>query len=243
MEAIQNNNLNSKGTIHFGHLGLILTVAVLLVGVTWMKNPGIFSGNKIHSADAEASDLPRYVAYEPPAELTQPMVAGASTESSGPMVINEDGSLSPVLNIGQVLGATTDDMDISKINATVISDSQDTIKNYVQAALQIEDNYINSLSLETAFSSNDPELLLAESSKLKRIMEGLSNLPVPVSLENLHKYKILQYQSAINILNKFPSVDSDPESVAKSLGVFLQSQERLEAELESLKVKFPDLES
>ncbi len=240
MEVIQNNNLNSKGTIHFGHLGLILAVAVLLVGVTWMKNPGVFSGNKIQSAGSEVSDLPRYVAYEPPAELTQPMVAGASTESSGPMVINEDGSLSPVLGSGAVLGALIGDteLDLNTISVKEITDSQEAIKNYFKQAAKIESSYIDSTAFESALVSGQQDQINGEAKKLKTMQDDLLALSVPKSLVKLQKLKIAQYAAAVNILNNFTNADNNPELVGQYLSQFLKAQQDLDSENNSVMQKF-----
>ena len=240
MEAIQNNNLQNKSSIHFGHLGLILAVAVLLVGVTWMKNPGVFSGKGIRSAEAEVSDLPKYVAYTPPAELSQPMVAGASTENSGPMVINEDGSLSPVLSSGEVLGALIGDteLDLNTITVKEIPDSQEAIKNYFKQAANIESSYIDNSAFESALVSGDQTKIGIEGEKLKAIQNNLLALSVPKSLVKLQKLKIAQYAAAVNILNNFTNADQNPEMVGQYLSQFLKAQQDLDSENNSVMQKF-----
>ncbi len=239
MEAIQNKNLQTE-SIHFGHLGLILAVAFLLVGVTWMKNPGVFSGNKLQNGGAEVSNLPRYVAYEPPAELTKPMVAGANTESEGPMVINEDGSLSPVLNSGEVLGALIGDtqLDLNTISVKEIPDSEEAIKNYFKQAAKIESSYIDSTAFESALASGQQEQINGEAEKLKTIQQGLLGLPVPKSLVKLQKLKIVQYTAAVNILNNFTKADENPELVGQYLSQFLKAQQDLDTENTFIMQKF-----
>lgn len=239
MEAVQNQNLQTE-SIHFGHLGLILAVAFLLVGITWMKNPGIFSGNKLQNGGAEVSGLPRYVAYEPPAELTKPMVAGASTENSGPMVINEDGSLSPVLNSGQVLGTLIGDatLDLSTITVKEISDNEEAIKNYFKQAAKIESSYIDSTAFESALVSGQQGQIDAEAEKLKTIQRNLLDLPVPKSLVKLQKLKIAQYVAAVNILNNFTNADQNPELVGQYLSQFLKAQQDLDTENTLIMQKF-----
>jgi hypothetical protein len=83
-------------SIHFGHLKPVLLVALLLLGITWMKNPQLFKNFEAPKSALTTAgrNLPHYYAYVMPAEFSQPMVAGASTQASGPSIINEDGSIS-----------------------------------------------------------------------------------------------------------------------------------------------------
>src|SRR2546430_245728 len=104
-------NLESTGSsqqaIHWGHFGTILAAIVLLLGLAWMKQPQLFSFKKTSYVAAD-HNIPQYYAYvAPPEDQPKPAVAGATT-NPGPMVINEDGTVSPV-DMGQVLGASTQD--------------------------------------------------------------------------------------------------------------------------------------
>src|ERR1700734_2067088 len=105
-------SLNNEQPIHWGHFRAIFFVAVLLLGVAWLKNPQLFSvlSRSKNSAVADAANVPHYYPYVPSAEDQQAEVLGASiastTAPSGPMIINEDGSVTPALTDGQVLAAS-----------------------------------------------------------------------------------------------------------------------------------------
>src|SRR5574340_905408 len=102
----------TDNTFNFSHLGIIILAAAALVGLSWMKNPAVFSVKK-NIVPIAATDVPRYYAYEVPAEYqNMGMVAGASTQNSGPSIINEDGTITQV-DLGQVLGASTENVQLS----------------------------------------------------------------------------------------------------------------------------------
>jgi len=227
-----NTPVIAKQQINFGHLGVIFLVAVLLVGFSWLKDPQLFSFLKARTVSVAVSDvsIPHYVAYVQPAEFSQPMVAGANTQQQGPMILNEDGTMSPAIDPGEVLGVSTEDYNLSlnAITVKTIPDSGEATKKYLDAVDGIEQNYMNNLEFETAISSGDQKKIDAQLEKVKNIIAELQNLPAPESLAELHKNKILQYNAAVVILQNYTNADDNPELVSKALGIFLEAQTQIE---------------
>ena len=238
---MENQNQIAKSHIELSHLGLVLVVAVMLVGISWMKNPGLFNvfNSKLSSSSA-VRDLPSYYAYKMPEELNQPLVAGASTENQGPMIINEDGTLSPALEDGDVLGAfiSPEELDINSVQVNTVPDSEQGIVDYLSQSSNVETSQIDGLAFESALNSGDQALIDRESGKLYAIKQGLMNLSVPEGLAQLHKLKILQYEAAANILQNFTQADSNPELVGQYLSRFLKAQQDLDSENSLVKEKY-----
>lgn len=233
---IEENNIQQQ-SIHFGHLGLILSVAVLLLGVSWMKNPDLFDVFEDKSSNPSIiANLPRYYAYEPPAEFNQPLVAGVSTEGQGPMIINEDGSLTPAVEAGDVLGASTEAvvLDLDAITVRQIADLDENIKTYISALQEIEGGYLDSIQFEAALSSGDQTQINGQAQAVQVIADGLSGLAVPASLTELHKLKILQYRAALEILRNFTHADDNPELINKNLEIFLKAEQQIQEEIAEL---------
>ena len=238
------NSLNAQITspevtppIHWGHIGIIMGTIILLAAVTWMKKPDIFSFEKTNeTVQYAAQDVPHYYPYvAPPAT---PLVAGAST-NEGPSVINEDGSISPI-DMGKVLGASTQDVQLSLDDVKVITipDSTTAIQNYFVASKVIEKNPIDNNDFETALSSNNQDLIDAQTNKITLVSDQLSKLQTPQSLVKLQKLKMIQYSSAIAVLQNFTKADQEPELVGKYLQQFLKSQQDLDTESANVAQKF-----
>lgn len=232
--------IESKEHFSFGHLGLVLSVAVLLIGISWMKNPDLFDVFKSKPVNSAISaSLPRYYAYQPPASASQSLVAGATTQDQGPMLINEDGSLSPAVSAGDVLGMNTDDvvLNIDAIAVKQIADSEESIKAYIASVQEIEGGYLDSIQFEAALASGNQAEIDKQAEQVKQITDRLLPLAVPSSLVNLHKLKFLQYQAALEILKNFTQADENPELITKNLSIFLKTEQQIQAEVVQLKNK------
>ncbi len=238
MENINQNNSNSQtGQIHFGHFALIVLTAAVLLFFSWMKNPQLFSiKSKIKSETTE-------VAYYPYSEASQanlPQVAGASTMAEGPSILNEDGSVSPVLDFGKVLGASTEQVSASTDGITVKTypDAENSAVDYFKASETLEGGVIDSGTFETALASGDQQQISQEFNKFSLIVSRLKNQSVPESFAKLHKLKILQYLAVVNILQNYKDIDSNPDLALQQLGVFTQTQKMLGDEITLLNKKF-----
>ena len=238
---MQYQNTTEKQHISFGHLGLIVSVAVFLLGVSWMKNPELFKVfSRSEAGYSSGADLPKYYAYEAPAEFSQPLVAGASTEGKGPMIINEDGTLSQAVENGDVLGALVGNevLDLESVKIKVLPDSSEAINNYAAKSAEIENAIVGDSEFENALNSGNQALIGRKSDKLRGVGEALVNLPAPESMTKLHKLKILQYDAAVNILQNFTQADSNPELVGQYLSRFLKAQQDLDAENNLVQQKY-----
>lgn len=218
--------------VHWGHFALIVSAAVMLLGVTWLKNPqGFFPKSQ---PVAERTDLPRYYAYVEDSALPDgPRVAGANTINPDlPSVLNEDGSVSPTISVGDVLGVSTDDLTAMavQLKVMVIPDSDAAIKDYMAWTQAHELDAIDSYGLENALSSTDQTQLNAQAEKFQKIKDELLSKAVPQSLVKLHKLKILQYQAGINLFKSFTRADDNPEQLQRDLGIFTQAQQEMENE-------------
>jgi hypothetical protein len=220
-----------------------MSVALLLFGISWMKNPNLFAVFKSsnNNAAAASSDAAKYYAYVTPAEDMQPMVLGASTQPQGPMIINDDGSVQPV-DMGQVLGASTQDVQLSlddiKVNA--VADSSAAIKKYFADAQTAENGAIDQVSFAAALNSADQSQLDAQAQKLILINNALQKVSVPQSLVKLEKLKIVQYNSEISLLQNFTKADQNTEQTTQALQQFMKSQDDIDAENAALAQKFPN---
>lgn len=236
MENLETNQnlFSGDNSLHLGHLASVFFVALFLLSVTWFKQPELFNFSK-HEATVSSANLPKYYAYETPAELNQPLVAGASTAGQGPMIIGEDGSLSDARDIGNVLGLSTEEynleLDKIKVNKLVPATVENE-KAYLLRTDELENEFINTQSFQTALTNLDQKLIDEEVVKVEKIISSLNTLAVPESLQLLHKYKLIQYQSAVVILQNFINADANPELVGSALGVFLKAQQDIESQLE-----------
>ena len=235
-------SLEHQEPVHWGHFRAIFFVAILLLGFAWLKNPQLFSSIRFSKVApvADAQDVPRYVPYVPSPDDVQPQVLGATTEPSGPMIINEDGSVTPALTQGQVLAASTNNvvLSLNDVKVNQVPDSQVAIQNYISQSQNIESGYINNTDFETALSSGDQKLIDAQAQKLQGIEDGLQKLSVPASFVQLQKLKIVQYQAGVELLNNFTSADQNPELVGQELDQFLKAQDEMDTEASNVETKF-----
>ncbi|MCL5008935.1 MAG: hypothetical protein M1400_01180 [Patescibacteria group bacterium] len=238
----QENNFYKEAPIHWGHFAMIVGVAVALLGVTWLKNPqGFFPKAQ---PVAERSDIPKYYAYVEPAMPDGPRVAGASTVNPDlPSVLNEDGSVTPTISVGDVLGVSTNDLEsmAAQLKITEIPDSDAAIKDYMAWTQAHELDAIDSTGLENALSSADQQQLDVQAAKFQKIKDDLLARAVPQSLAKLHKLKILQYQAGINLFKSFTKADDNPEQVQSDLGIFTQAQQEMENEAAQVEQKYAKL--
>ena len=231
---IQSSQINPQ--IHWGHFGAVMMAMVLVLGMSWMEKPDLFSFKKVFPAVADA---PHYYAYVPPASDQQPEVLGANTNPTGPSIINDDGTVSPV-DMGQVLGASTQDVQLSpgQIKVNSIPDSPVAIQKYLSDVQTVENGPIDSTDFETALSSNNQSLINQQADKLVAIRDGLQKLSVPQGMVMWDQLNVIQYNAAIGLLQNFTQADNNPELVSQYLGQFLKSQQDLQNESQTVATKY-----
>lgn len=235
-EVLDQETGQAPAGISWGNFAIVVITILLLLGVTYIKKPELFSAKEKKYSAADYANTPSYYAYVEP---STPQVAGANTYE-GPSVINEDGTVSQAgtLDMGAVLGASTQDVELSldKIKVKTIADSQPAIRKYFSEAQNLEAGPVDNAGFEAALSSNNQKLIDQQAEKIYGIKVALENLAVPQGVATLHKLKIIHYGAAVSILNNFTQADNNPELVGNSLQQFLKSQQDLDSEL-SLVVK------
>jgi hypothetical protein len=240
----QRPNSEISPHIHWGHFGTIFGALVLLLGMTWLAKPQLFDLKK--SQPVSDANVPHYYAYiTPPEDMPQPEVLGASTDQ-GPSIINEDGSVTPIDSMGQVLGASTQDPAISldSIMVTSVPDSSSTIAKYLSDDKAVEVTPIEDSDFETAISSGDPDMMNQQAAKMTSVLDALQKLVVPAGFVQLDKLKIVEYNSAIALLKDYPQLDQNPQLVGQDLQQFMQSQQNLSDEITNVAQQYnldPDL--
>ncbi len=229
-----------ESPIHWGHFGAVMMTMVLVLGMSWMEKPDLFSFKK--NAAQGDQNVPHYYAYVPPISDQQPQVLGASTDQ-GPSIINDDGTVSPV-DAGSVLAASTQDVQLSldSVQVSQVPDSGDAITKYFSQAQKIELNPVDNAAFQTALTSDDQSQIDQQAQKLIGVRDALQKLSVPQSLVKLQKLKIIQYTSAINLLQNFSQADSNPTLVSQNLMQFIKSQQDLNTENVSIAQKFGSLD-
>ncbi len=249
METVQTVSPNSgTAPIHLGHLGAVLLAAILLVGASWLRDPqlfSVFSNNAKIQETAESANVPHYYAYVAPTGDQAPQVLGASTDAqdNGPMIIGDDGTVQPV-DAGQVLGASTEgvNLPLSSIQVKTVPDSTAAIQQYFSQAQTIESNAINQTDFASALSSGDQTQINLQMQKLTAVETALEKLAVPHSLAQLQKLKIVQYNSAITLLQNFTQANQDPDLVTQNLQDFIKAQQDLDSENTTVAEQFPTLD-
>ncbi|MDR3642088.1 MAG: hypothetical protein P4L74_00475 [Candidatus Doudnabacteria bacterium] len=228
----------SPQSIQWGHFGIIMFAVILLFGAAYLEKPQLFDFHKAQTL-AEAG-LPHYVPYVPSAEdLPQPAVLGASTDQ-GPQIIGDDGKVAPV-NVGQVLGASTQgvQLSLSDIKVNSIPDSAGSVKQYFIDTQAIESNVISNNDFAGAINSGDQGQINIQAQKISGLLAALQKLPVPQSLIKLQQLKIVQYNSTIALLQNFTKADENPDQISADLQQFLKSQQDLDNENIAVAQKFP----
>ncbi len=245
MDSVNFQNTQTQSSLHLGHFSLVLSVAVLLLGISWMKNPQLFAVLQFHQSDAQtaSADAPRYYAYvTPPEDQPQPAVLGAST-NQGPSIIQDDGTVVPV-DMGQVLAASTQGVALSldDIKVNQVPDSDADAQTYFTAAQKIESGSIGDATFGAALTSGDQNQINQQAQKIIAVRDALQQLAVPQSLVKLQKLKIIQYNSSISLLQNFTQGDKNSDLVNEDMQQFLKSQQDLEAESAVVAQKYPTLD-
>jgi hypothetical protein len=228
----------NRDSIHWGHFGVIFFAFALILGMSYMEKPDLFKFNQASNIAAD-QDVPHYYAYVPPATDDQPEVLGASTDP-GPSIINDDGTVSPV-DMGNVLAASTQDVQLSldSINVNQVPDSNEAVIKYFTQAEAIEIKPVDTASFQAALTSNDQTQINQQAQQLTALRDSLQKLAVPVSLVKLQKLKIIQYSSAINLLENFSQADNNPTLVDQDLMNFIKAQQDLDQENIAVAQKYP----
>ncbi len=226
--------LNTKSNFSANHFLLIAGVAGVLATFTLVGQPQWLKQITEKKPTAVES---KYYAYVP--DSTSPQVLGADSKFDGPSVINEDGSISPAVDIGSVLGVSTEDIQVSMqdIPVNTMPTTVEKVQTYF-SYMEKEEEDLNAVDFGTALTSSNPAVTAAQVQKLQTFINHLKTIAVPTDLVKLHKLRLIQYQAAMKVLQNYSQLSSNPELVNQQLGIFLETQSEQNDELLALEQKY-----
>jgi len=197
------NNLkeeDSKTHLHFGHLGLILLCAGLLVGITFMKG-----GFKLSLGGEAKGAAQKYTLEQARRDVALELGEGGESLNNS-NTANQLALLDLDLAQGSVLGASTEGdgvfpaaeeiftpqvLDVIKLNI-INENSKESIIKYARDSMLAESES-GAFNLLASLNSTDSEVLLDTSSEAKKIVSSLAKIQVPGELEEYHKLKMIYY--------------------------------------------------
>lgn len=212
----------------------MLAVFFLLSGMLALRSPEVFTKllKNNENNQKKVSELIHYYPYQAP---EQPQVLGATSIPDGPSIIGDDGTIQSVADMGEVLGASTEDLDLNldniKIKNSANTDKQ-SIQKYIAESNDLENQSLDTTFLEQAMTSKDQKLMGEQIDSLNKIIDKLYSMEVPEPASRLHKIKILHYQSALHLLKNIASLDDNPDQTINDLSLFASTQSE-ESSLES----------
>ncbi len=221
-----------KTQFTLGHITVVAVAVVILGGLTmvhqWDRVSGYFDEVDV-VADASTSLYYPYVAP------VVPQVLGDDTIPDGPSVLGEDGKIATLNNLGDVLGATSEDVqiDIDAIKVKTVADTAMDMELYWDKVFLVE-SVITPGDFETTLTSNDEAKIAAQVEKFKSVQTELRNMEVPERAKTLQQLKIAQYDAASNLLSNFYQINSNAEYVSSHLTLFMGLQQKQETEAQKL---------
>lgn len=212
-----------EAQIHGGHLALIALCAVLLVGVTFMKN-----GFTLHIKNTTAPV--KRVTYEQVRNevLASFPDAGSQLAQDDKKNLDELALLDPSFQEGQVLGTSTGTLDaIPQAEQVLTPEVLNMIPVYAQASTTEASvwEYINSvneiLANENALAavgdlaSQDIPTLKTIQPKLDKVIVQLLQLKVPTGLLTYHRAQVLYYAELVQLAQAYTGEKGarDPQDV------------------------------
>ena len=234
----QNTIREIKSQFTLGHVSAIAIAVVAIGGLltiqNWKSVKGMFEQTAVAKQEGGL-----YYAYQAP---VTPSVLGADTAPDGPGVINEDGTVSPLSSFGEVLGATSDtpNINLDDIKVSTVTGTPENLRTYLDDSFVIESKILPG-DFESALVSKDDSKTQEQINLMTQVQQSLKNIPVPNMAAKLHKLKIAQYSTAIDLLKNYYQADSNPEFVAGKLTQFMDMQKEQETETQNLFKAYPQL--
>lgn len=228
-----------KSQFSLNHIAVIAGVIFVLGGLSVFQNWERVSA-MLNNPEAEAEQgSGLYYTYTPPA---LPTVLGSDTIPDGPVVLNEDGTFSSLEDIGDVLGANSDSpsVDLNSIQIKTIPGNPENLRVYIDQTFLIESAILPG-DFETAIASGDPSKTHEQVDKLKQVHNSLQNMNVPDMAEKLHRAKIAQYATAIELLQNFYQLDTNAGFVSSKLQQFMEMQKLQDEENQKFFKQYPQL--
>lgn len=190
--------------IHFGHLGIVMLCAIVLIFTAWMKSgfnfilsPGSEPITKILTYDQAMAQVLAEAGESP-----QSSIADGSGSNS-----NQLAMIDPMLSDVAVLGTSTGTLDtvipsgdqvltpeiLNNIKVTVIATtSLEAIKKY-KDDLEFVENQDGAASIIADLTSQDSALLKTDADKITQLLVDLLQVEVPAPLADYHKVTLLYY--------------------------------------------------
>lgn len=232
-----------KSQFTLGHVGTIaitlLVIGGLLTAQNWKSVQAMFDSKDKVAEQEQQGGSGLYYAYQAP---VVPTVLGANSEPDGPGVINEDGTVTSLSSLEQVLGASSDspEVNLEAINVNTIPGTQENLRNYIDESFLAESKVLPG-DFETALVSKDEAQTKSQINILNQVQQTLSAMKVPDMAAKLHKIKIAQYSTAADLLKNFGQADSNPELVSSKLTQFMDMQKAQDAEMQKIFKQYPQL--
>lgn len=229
---------NSKESIHFGHLGMILACAVLLSGVMFMKNG--FTLPEFNSAP-----VVQYTYEQAHAEALAE--ADKSDQNFGNDSQTQLAMLDPSLGEGRVAGASTGTLadlgipsaeqfwtqsDLERIPLRQTGNSPEEILKYNSEMEALESSY-DAPGIFASLELEDNASLAKTAQAAFGLGTSLLSVEVPSNFAELHKYKIINYMLLSTLAEGLSGRQDAPDPKDTSLQVFsvMEKISRLQGEL------------
>jgi hypothetical protein len=239
-----------SGGLSFGHLGIVVLCAIVLIFTGWMKDGFNFelgrkaSRDKYTYAQAEADALSQLASVDNPANSVD-----ASQRAGGDAKI---AMIDPLSDKAQVLGTSTGTLlsvlpkpeDIlspevqSKIKINLLDESDasssEAIVQYKRDVAGVES--ADSVEQILADVNNtDPKILLEGSKMIEPLVTDLVQVRVPKELAEYHKLKIFYYLEMSELADGYAGVKgvADPKDTGLNIFSLTNRLEQIQADIQN----------
>lgn len=122
-------------------------------------------------------------------------------------VLGESIGIGAIPNAEQVFSRELLDQIVLNVHS---DNSKDAMLKYAENVLQVE-SANGSILLLANLNSSDAQTLMQTKQQAQAIVSGLKAVSVPSALQDLHRYKMIYYQSMAGIAEVFATGESGPE--------------------------------
>jgi hypothetical protein len=214
-----------------GVCALILVFSIIKGDLTW---------DTFRNLNFSQASSPQGLTYEQALAQAQAELGASTTiasEEDDKKIAEQLAMLDPSFERGAVLGDSTEpslsmeelmtpeNLDKIPVAATIKTDLT-TVRDYADS-LNLIENYFDTLTLLTAISSRDTELLRKATVAYQQMINELMQLPVPDRLLTFHKVNLLYYSSLLAMSESMSEDASQPETTAAGL-LFFSLKEKVD---------------
>lgn len=234
MEISNPQNQSAIEHFNFAHLGIVVFCSVLLLGMSWLKNPELFAWL------GSAAQAPGLYTYEQAQKEVFAQMSDYDRQTLAQTVNGENSQMSgelamidPNFSGGSVLGASTGTNDtiipeakqvlteevlnLIPVNFSV-SSSPENAKKY-KDDLDFAENQNGASAVLEDVNSQDKKVLTDASKKLELLLQDLMQISVPADLVEYHKVKLLYYSELKQLAEGYAGLEGarDPQDVGFEL--------------------------